>query len=176
MPACCLLFTCCYSSAGCCVSRTSSVFVASCLCQDLSANGTFAFCPSDAPFYPPPLIIMRCLCRALPRPADAKHYASEMLGQKLITKQTGEDGLPCDKVHRTRRYSNTPSAGSRMVPTPAPSFLRPSGSFLSSVRSLPGGRLVSGSAAVCLFAREVRQLVEISWLEVHEMSFVACCK
>lgn len=32
------------------------------------------------------------------RPADAKHFASEMLGQKLITKQTGADGLPCDKV------------------------------------------------------------------------------
>lgn len=32
------------------------------------------------------------------RPSDAKHYASEMLGQKLITKQTGEEGLPCDKV------------------------------------------------------------------------------
>lgn len=27
-----------------------------------------------------------------------------MLGQKLITKQTGEDGLPCDKVHPTYRH------------------------------------------------------------------------
>lgn len=33
-----------------------------------------------------------------PRPEDAKHFAANMLGQKLITKQTGEDGLPCDKV------------------------------------------------------------------------------
>lgn len=32
------------------------------------------------------------------RPADAKHYASEMLGQRLITKQTGAEGLPCDKA------------------------------------------------------------------------------
>ncbi|CAB1098404.1 unnamed protein product [Ectocarpus sp. CCAP 1310/34] len=32
------------------------------------------------------------------KPSDAKHYASEMLGQKLITKQTGEEGLPCEKV------------------------------------------------------------------------------
>ena len=33
-----------------------------------------------------------------PRPEDAKHFAANMLGHKLITKQTGEDGLPCDKV------------------------------------------------------------------------------
>ncbi len=53
-----------------------------------------------------PLEVSVCVCvTAVPlppsrrRPADAKHYASQMLGQKLITKQTGEAGLPCDKVH-----------------------------------------------------------------------------
>ncbi|CAM9531926.1 unnamed protein product, partial [Chrysoparadoxa australica] len=31
-------------------------------------------------------------------PADAKEIAGKMLGQQLVTKQTGEAGLPCNKV------------------------------------------------------------------------------
>jgi uncharacterized protein (UPF0212 family) len=32
------------------------------------------------------------------RPEHARKYAEKMLGQRLITKQSGAEGLPCNKV------------------------------------------------------------------------------
>ena len=74
--------------------RLKAVFTTSVRCERVCRR-------HDAPVVTSPLSRARKTHVLEPRPADAKHYASEMLGQKLITKQTGEDGLPCDKVRHT---------------------------------------------------------------------------
>ncbi len=37
------------------------------------------------------------------KPGDVERFASKMLGQNLITKQTGKEGLPCTKVMLAER-------------------------------------------------------------------------
>lgn len=37
------------------------------------------------------------------KPEDVPNYASKMLGQRLITKQTTKEGLPCSKVMLVER-------------------------------------------------------------------------
>ena len=65
------------------------------------------------------------------RPEEARDFASKMLGNKLITKQTGEKGRICDKVLVVERkylrrefyFAITMERGTKVFVSPNPKII-----------------------------------------------------